>query len=72
MHIALVVTFLIALATISHADTGYECELQQDGTCEIYMYDILDENLFTADDALEKCESFDGYYDYESDICTID
>ena len=72
MHVAFIILFLIALATVSHADAGYSCDIQEDATCIVYMYDILDEDKYDIDDALAKCESFDGSYDYETDTCKIE
>ena len=72
MHVAFIISFLIALATVSHADAGYSCDIQEDSTCIVYMYDVLDENKYDIDDALEMCEkSYDGQYDYETDACVI-
>ena len=67
----LLLALLITLSAFG-AESGYSCDIQEDGTCLVYMYDILDENKYNIDDALEKCESFDGSYDYETDTCKIE
>ena len=68
---AIVIIFTImAFATISHAGSGYECEMMQDGTCHIYLEDVLDDNA-TLDDALAYCDYHNGVYHPEEDVCVL-
>ena len=66
MHLAFLIFFLFALTTVSHA---YECELQEDGACLIYMIDELPEA--SVQEVLDYCDDINGTYYYEEDICVI-
>jgi len=68
--LAIVFTFLFALSTIAKADVGYDCHIQEDSTCLIYLDEVLEVNA-TIDDALAYCDNVNGEYVPEYDICHI-
>ena len=71
LHLALIGVFLFAMSAFAKADVGYECELQEDGVCLIYLEDVLPETA-SVDDALKYCENFNGTYIPEQDTCEIE
>ena len=71
LHLALIGVFLFAMSTFAKADTGYECEMMEDGVCVIWLEDVLPDTA-TDDDALKYCEKFNGVYMPEEDACQIE
>ena len=71
LQLILVGFFLFTLTVTAQADSGYECEMQHDGKCIVYLEDVLaqDANVSVA---LQYCDDINGVYNYEQDTCEIE
>ena len=63
---------IASLALVARAEDIYECTIQENGQCLIDMSEVLDEDIYSIDDALKYCEKINGSYAYEEDVCILD